>query len=360
MNAPHPDAFHAYLAASEQRSPLFVRGDAAEVLPNLANESVDFCMTSPPYWGLREYGAGGIGQEATVQEYIAKLVSVFGAVKRVLKPTGSFWLNMGDTYQHKSLYGVPWRLAIALVDSQGWVLRNGIVWHKVKGGLDQSSDKLRNVHEYVFHFVKQPKGYFYDADAVKSDPRKSKVVGGAVVSATGVSGVRYHRQIELSTSLSDAEKTRAQEGLDQILDQVRGGELSDSRMIIRGQQRTTHSDASGVSGRAKELAQKGFYFLKYDPKGTKPSDVWEMIPEYTRLRGLHYAPSPESLCLIPLLATCPEDGIVLDPFCGTGTTNAAAFKLGRKSIGIDLCQDYLDYAKRRVFTLFIQNAPFVG
>jgi DNA modification methylase len=269
----------------------------------------------------------------------------------VLKPTGSLWLNIGDTYQNKSLLGIPWRVALSLTDQQGWTLRNSVVWNKVKGGMDNASDKLRNVHEPVFHFVKQPKGYYYDADAIKSDPRKSKVVNGAVVSATGVSGVRYRRQIELSTALSEQEKQNALEALDGILDQVRRGELADFRMVIRGQQRTTHSDSAKVSGRAKELAQKGFYFLKYDPKGTKPSDVWEIIPEDSQIRAEHYAPYPEQLCMIPVLATCPEQGLVLDPFCGTGTTNAVARQLGRKSVGIDLSSEYIGAARRRLLTL---------
>jgi DNA modification methylase len=116
---------------------------------------------------------------------------VFLEVRRILKPTGSFWLNIGDTYQHKCLLGIPWRVAHALMDEQGWILRNNVVWNKVKGGLDNTDDKLRNIHEPVFHFVKQAKGYYYNADAIRHTPKKAHVVNGVVVSATGVSGVRY-------------------------------------------------------------------------------------------------------------------------------------------------------------------------
>lgn len=346
----HADQLKEYLASPEV-SPLFLCGDAREVLCSLPDAIFDCCITSPPYWGLRQYHSGGIGEEPTWQDYVMNLLAILGEVRRVLKPTGSLWLNIGDTYQNKSLLGIPWRVALSLTDQQGWTLRNSVVWNKVKGGMDNASDKLRNVHEPVFHFVKQPKGYYYDADAIKSDPRKSKVVNGAVVSATGVSGVRYRRQIELSTALSEQEKQNALEALDGILDQVRRGELADFRMVIRGQQRTTHSDSAKVSGRAKELAQKGFYFLKYDPKGTKPSDVWEIIPEDSQIRAEHYAPYPEQLCMIPVLATCPEQGLVLDPFCGTGTTNAVARQLGRKSVGIDLSSEYIGAARRRLLTL---------
>ena len=132
-----------------------------------------------------------------------------------------------------------------------------------------------------------------------------------------------------------------------MLEEVREGSLSDFRMIIRGQQRATHSDSERVSGRARELAERGFYFLRYHPNGAKPGDVWDIIPEDTQNRRLHFAPYPEDLCKIPILATCPEDGVVLDPFCGTGTTNLVAFQLGRKSVGIDVSSAYLRHAKER-------------
>src|SRR5205807_8915576 len=134
---------------------------------------------------------------------------------------------------------------------------------------------------------------------------------------------------------------------DTILDEIRLGKLSDFRMIIRGQQRATHSDSEQVSGRARELAERGYYFLKYDPNGAKPSDVWDILPEDTQKRKLHFAPYPEDLCRIPILATCAEGGVVLDPFAGTGTTNLVAFCLGRKSVGIEVSPEYLHSAAER-------------
>jgi DNA modification methylase len=141
----------AEYAVSRQITPMFVVGDALEVLSSMPSESVDCSMTSPPYWGQRAYEGGGIGLERHPEEYIEGLLAVFAQLHRVLKPTGSFWLNMGDAYLDKRLLGLPWRVAIALCDRQGWVLRNDVVWHKVKGGPDNSTDKLRNVHETVFH-----------------------------------------------------------------------------------------------------------------------------------------------------------------------------------------------------------------
>lgn len=334
-----------------QLLPLLLQGDALIVLRELATASIDCVMTSPPYWGKREYENGGIGLEADYRDYVKNLAAICAEIKRVLKPEGSFWLNIGDSYRGKELVGIPWRVAFELVDNQGWVLRNEVVWNKIKGGMDNSKDRLANVHEKLFHFVKQPKGYYYNADAIRSKPREAKVVNGAVVSATGVSGVRYKRQIELSTALSPVEKMAAMTALNQMLADVQAGNISDFRMIVRGQQRTTHSDNEKLSGRAKELRDKGFYFLKYHPKGSKPGDVWDILPEDTQNREAHFAPYPLDLCRIPLLATCPEQGVVLDPFCGTGTTLVAARNLNRKSVGIDISRRYLELAQQRLDTL---------
>lgn len=342
--------FQSYLK-DNRLSPLFFLGDADAVLSEVPSESIDFCMTSPPYWGKRDYSDGGVGLETDYRDYIANLARVFSEVKRVLKSAGSFWLNIGDSYEGKLLLGLPWRVAFTLIESQGWILRNSVVWNKVKGGLDNSRDRLGNVHEIIFHFVKAEQGYYYNVDAIRSNPGKAKVVNGAVVTATGVSGVRYRRQIELSTSLSQEEKKAAFTALDEMLARVKKGEIADFRMIIRGQQRVTHSDSTKVSGRARELNEKGFYFLKYHPKGSKPTDVWDIIPEDTQNRKSHFAPYPEDLCRIPILATCPTGGIALDPFCGTGTTMFAARNLQRKSVGIDISPEYLNIAEERCYCL---------
>lgn len=338
--------------AKPGHSPLFLHGDALAILSEIPDKSLDFCMTSPPYWGKRQYAETGVGLEATPEEYIANLLAIFREVHRVLRSTGSFWLNIGDTYRKKSLLGIPWRVAIRLTDEQGWILRNSVIWNKVKGGPDNATDKLRNVHEHVFHFVKSPLEYYYDADAVRSKPKEARVVNGAVVSATGVTGIRYKRQIELSTELNQHEKDAARAALDEMLQQVVDGKVADFRMIIRGQQRATHSDSESVSGRARELKEKGFYFLRYHPKGSKPSDVWDVLPEDTQKRAAHFAPFPEDLCRLPLLSTCPPDGVALDPFAGTGTLNLAALRLGRKSIGVELASEYLDLARNRCNLLF--------
>ena len=327
-------------------APQFYVGDAFEILQQFPDNCIDCCITSPPYWNKRQYANGGIGLENDYNDYIESLVNVFMQVYRVLKPTGSFWLNIGDTYHQKSLLNIPWRVAIDLTE-KGWILRNTIIWNKVKGGLDNTNDRLRNVYEPMFHFVKQEKLYYYDIDSIRNTPHSTKVVNGAVVSATGVTGVRYKRKIELSTELTDEQKKSAFAALDEILEQVQKGEVSDFRMVIKGAQRTTHSDSERVSGRAKELHEKGFYFLKYNPKGSKPGDIWDIIPEDTQGRTSHFAPYPADLCRTPIILTCPENGIVLDPFVGTGTSCLVAMEYKRKSVGIDIADEYISIAQER-------------
>lgn len=333
---------------------LLVAGDALGCLRSLPPGSVDLVITSPPYWRQRRYAdPTALGGEATVQDYVAALLPIGAEVRRVLKPTGSFWLNLGDTYERKGLCGIPWRVAIALQDA-GWLLRNEVIWHKLKGGPDNARDKLRNVHEHIFHFVRSPRPY-YDVDAVRNTPRPTTNGADGVVTATGVSGVRYRRQIQRSTALTPVERAAALAALDATLAQVAAGELFDFRMVIRGQQRVTHSDATAVSGRAVELARDGYYILPYDRRGSKPGDVWEIVPEGSWRRDAHSAPFPEALCDLPILATCPPGGIVLDPFVGTGTAVVAAVRRGRRGIGIDLSAEYLRTAEGRLAALGVTD-----
>lgn len=333
---------------SDQIDPLLLCGDSLDVLKQIPDQSIDCCMTSPPYWGKREYSSEGIGLEADYSSYIHSMLEITAEIYRVLKPTGSFWLNIGDTYLNKSLQNIPWRIAIAMTDSQNWIQRNAAIWNKVKGNPDNANDKLRNMYEPVFHFVKR-KNYYYNVDVIRNEPKKAIKTGDNPISATGVSGKKYRKQIMESTVLTDDEKDNALRSLDAVLNDVGSGVISDFRMVIRGQQRTTHSNSKKVSGRAKELESKGFYFLKYNPKGSKPGDVWEIIPEDTQKRDdNHFAPYPEELCYLPLKTTCPSNGVVLDPFCGTGTTLKVAKDLGLKSIGIDISLDYIELVRRRL------------
>lgn len=341
-------AWDQLASGAAARPYLLVAGDALASLRALPAACIDMALTSPPYWGQRRYAdPASLGGEPSARDYIAALLPIFAEVRRVLKPTGSLWLNLGDAYDRKSLCGIPWRTVIALQDKQGWLLRNEVIWHKLKGGPDNARDKLRNVHEHLFHLVTGQR-YRYDADAIRNAPRPTATRDGGVVTATGVSGVRYRRQIQRSTALTPAERAAALTALDAALARVAAGELFDFRMIIRGQQRVTHSDSAAVSGRAAELARDGFYILPYHGRGSKPGDVWEIVPEDTHRDDAHFAPFPIDLCTIPILATCPPGGVLLDPFAGTGTALLAATRLGRRAIGIDLSAEYLATARRRL------------
>lgn len=333
---------------------LLVAGEALACLRVLPEASVDMVITSPPYWRQRRYAdPTALGGEATVGEYVAAMLAICAEIGRVLKPTGSFWLNLGDVYERKGLCGIPWRVALALQDEGGWITRNEVIWHKLKGGPDNAHDKLRNVHEHIFHFVRSARPY-YDADAIRNAPRATTTGAVGVVTATGVSGVRYRRQIQRSTALNATERAAALAALDATLARVAAGDLFDFRMVIRGEQRVTHSDSTAVSGRAIELARDGFYILPYHSGGSKPGDVWEIVPEDSWRRDAHNAPFPEALCAIPILATCPPGGLVLDPFAGTGTAIVAAVRRGRRGLGIDLSAEYLLTAQKRLATLGVE------
>lgn len=218
----------------------------------------------------------------------------------------------------------------------------------MKGSMSNSKDSLGSEYEPMFHFVKSKSGYYYDADSVRKKPRSAQVKNGVVVSATGVSGVRYKRKIELSTELTDEQRENAFKALEETLERIKNGELSDFRMVIKGaNQRVTNGNTTNISGRAKELQEKGFYFLYYNPNGSMISDVWQIVPEDTQGRKLHFAPFPEDLVKTPIVLTCPKNGIVLDPFVGTVTTSYVATQLGRKSIGIDMDREYLEITEDR-------------
>jgi len=314
------------------------------------DESVNCIITSPPYWGMRIYDnaedAHEIGNELDFKQYADNLTNIFLEAKRVLTSNGSLWLNLGDKYNNKALMGMPWRVAISLIDT-GWILRNDVIWNQLKG-TQSCKDRLRDSYEHFFHFVKNKK-YYYDADAIRIKPTKQPyMANGVITSSTGVNGSKYKKLIKESAELTKEEKKNALQALEETLAAVKNGDLNDFRMTIRGAQRAWHSNDTRVSGRAKELETKGFYIMKIGAKGCLPTDIWDIVTEDTWRKDNHCAVFPESLLKIPILATSPLDGIVLDPFSGTGSTVAASIKLGRKGIGIDLSKKYLEISMKRI------------
>ncbi|MBR4961328.1 MAG: site-specific DNA-methyltransferase, partial [Clostridia bacterium] len=221
-------------------------------------------------------------------------------------------------------------------------------WNQIKG-TQSCRDRFRDIYEHVFQFVKSSK-YYFDAESIRIIPEVDayEMADGTIVSATGVSGKKYFKQIEFSTALTTEEKKNALNALNETLEEMRCGEVVDFRMTIRGEQRSFHGENSKISGRAKELYEKGFYIMKMRKKGYLPSDIWRIVPEDKWRKDAHCAVFPEELLKTPILSTCPVGGIVLDPFSGTGSTVSAAVKLGRKGIGIDLSEKYTEVAQKRL------------
>lgn len=330
----------------------FILGDSVNVLKTIPDECIDCVITSPPYWQQRVYEdytgelSDIIGSESTPDEYVENLMQVIREIHRILKPTGTFWLNIGDKFWKKCLMGMPWRVALQM-EKEGWVLRSDVIWDQMKG-TQSCKDRFRDIYEHVFQFVKSNK-YYFDADAVRIIPDKDAYEkNGEITSATGVTGKKYFAQIQNSTTLSEEERKNALAALEQTLQEMRKGEVVDFRMTIRGEQRAYHSESRKISGRAKELYEKGYYIVKMRKKGFLPSNVWRIVPEDTWRKDAHCAVFPEELLRVPILATCPAGGVVLDPFSGTGSTVDAAIRLGRRGIGIDISKQYVEVAEKRL------------
>ena len=324
-----------------------IAGDSIKVLASFPSQTVDCVITSPPYWGQRIYaGSAGIGQEADFSSYLNNLLGVLRETKRVLKDGGSLWLNMGDRYRNKNLMGMPWRVALALKEDD-WILRQDIIWNKVR--MTQSSkDRFRTLHEYVFHFTKKPKYYFDRLSILEKHKYGPTYKNGKLTSIYGVTGETYRKTIRTTKHLTAAEKKTANAALDSVLDDMKNGKIMDFRMIIRGHQRPYQGSDDRISGRAKELKTRGYYFKMQRSEGRMPSNIWNIVPEDTHRDDIHCAVYPTDLLRMPIKATCPDGGIVLDPFMGTGTTVVAALKHGKRGIGIDISDEYVANARRRV------------
>lgn len=319
-----------------------LQGDALEVLKGLPEGIAQTCVTSPPYWGLRDYCvAGQIGQEGTPEEYVDRLVGVFAEIKRVLRDDGTLWLNLGDTYAGtgskgdckdpknpsgrngqaiavnncvssllpKNLVGIPWRVAFAL-QADGWYLRQDIIWAKPNPMPESVTDRCTKSHEYIFLLSKSPK-YYYNAEAIAEPAAESTI----------------------DRMLQDIEQ---QTGSDRIQGKTNGN-MKACAPRYKGKKYTEDPEHfyRTKSGNA--------YALR--PLRNKRS-VWAVSTN--RFTGAHFATFPEKLIEPCILAGSPEGGLVLDPFFGSGTTGIVAARLGRRWIGVEINPQYADMAANRI------------
>ena len=261
-----------------------IPGDCIAGLRTLPDASVNCCVTSPPYWGLRDYGHDGqIGLESTPEEYVARMVEVFREVRRVLRDDGTLWLNLGDSYKGgKQLVGIPWRVAFAL-QADGWWLRQDIIWHKPNPMPESVRDRCTKAHEYVFLLTKSER-YYYDAEAIKEPAKCSS------------EGIRFGGR--------------------------KYGDSNDPK----------HATKSGNVSKEYSVANK--------------RSVWAVATK--PYSGAHFAVMPPDLVEPSIKAGCPEGGTVLDPFAGSGTVLAVAAELGRNAIGCELNAEYIALAERRI------------
>ncbi|MBL8891826.1 MAG: site-specific DNA-methyltransferase [Planctomycetaceae bacterium] len=270
-------------------------GDARVVLDRLPANSVHTIVTSPPYFGQRDYQHDGqIGREKNADQYIDNLVAVFEAARRVLRPDGTLWLNLGDKYEDSRLLGLPWRVALALA-AEGWILRSDIIWHKPNAMPSAVKSRPTTDHEYVFLFSRESE-YYYDADAIREPhltfSEHSKMKGG-----------------------------RGHFG-------KRGG-----------------TPEQGKNGGQANL-HDGRWDQAFHPLGRNKRTVWS-VP-LGKFRDAHFAVFPQDLIRPCIKAGAPENGVVLDPFFGAGTVGVVAVELGRKYVGIELNPDYVALAQRRL------------
>lgn len=395
-------------------NPTVLIGDVVEQLKRIPSNSIDLAITSPPYWGQRDYGIKGqIGIEQTPEEYIDKLLITFNELRRVLKDTGSFFLNIGDKYVGKNLQMIPFKLAIKM-QSYGWALRNTIIWHKTNAMPSSLKDRFTNTYEPILFFVKNPDNYltpdyYFNLDTIripsktefktelpltlsieeyntmKHKPDKksdyngkfkdtNKINLGASPGARlSVNGEFYSKQrvyniddelelkiIDLLRKYRDIRKISSKE-IDRYFGYKdtaghwfrldKGG-----RTIPKPEDWYKLKELLGIKETEyDEIITKEHYVLqtvKPNPLGKNPGDVWDFPT--AKIKDSHFAVFPEELPKRIIASACPINGIVLDPFAGSGTTLKVAKNLEMRSIGIELNTDYLKIIEKRCGTIEVK------
>ena len=308
-----------------------INKDILNATHDLKNNSIKCVITSPPYYKARNYGnTDQIGLEETPEKYVESLVNVFEGLRPKVTSDGNLFVNLGDKYDNnKSLMLIPTLFAVKMIDN-GWILRNKIIWYKPNHQPSPVKDRLTNTYEEIFHFTKQRK-YYYDLDSIRIpiefDEKESEKVFE-----------RFKGRIEQS-GLSEEQKYLATEELIRL--HVDNRINKDARLKISGSHKPLFGGDTNLSGRAKELETKGFYFHCNNPKGKNLGDLLSV--SIKAHKGIHEAVFPKEL-VTPLIKVGSGEGdLVLDPFAGTGTTCRVAEELGRVGIGVELNSEYVKY-----------------
>lgn len=284
-------------------------GDNVELMREMESDSIDTIVTSPPYWGLRNYNVGGqIGLEPTLDEYHARLLEVTAECMRVLKPTGVMFWDHGDSYGDKSLDMQNERLIIRMIDDQGWILRNRIIWSKSNAMPSSVADRFSNKYEPVYMLVKSKK-YWFDLDAVR-------------VPFKDASEVQYRKKLRANKEYNVKEPYKTNTPYKHNTARITSQE-SPNRMW---------DDAESLE---RQIAA-----------GKNPGDVWTIPTQPTSFA--HFATFPTALIETMIKVGCPEEGTVLDPFAGSGTVGEVARKLNRNAILLELNPEYKKLISKRI------------
>jgi len=302
-------------------------GDALAIARQLPEDSVNCICTSPPYFGLRNYGdPGQYGHEPSVAEYVERLRVLFAELRRVLADDGTAWLNIGESYARKNMLGIPWSVALAL-QADGWFLRNAIVWEKIKTVPESVVDRLSNRYEHIF-LLSKAANYWFDLDPIRDERKDPKPDAG------WSQWDQHPYQPSERLKGMPERKAKCRELLSQGVGQEKAAELAG---VSKG---VAWELANGIERGIHKRSRKATGDVN---RGTNPGDVWKICTE--SVPG-HPAVYPLALPARCIVAGCKPGGTVLDPFSGSGTTGLAAQQLGRSYIGIDINAQYLDLSLR--------------
>lgn len=301
-------------------------GDCIASMQAMPAQSVHCCVTSPPYFGLRDYGhAGQIGLEDTPEAFVSRLVEVFREVRRVLRDDGTLWLNLGDSYgASKQLLGIPWRVAFAL-QADGWYLRQDIIWHKPNPMPESVRDRCTKAHEYLFLLSKSER-YFFDSEAMKEPAAQSSVK-------------RWSQNVD------------GQHGSDRVPGKTNGPmkAVGGPRSARDSFKRSGSKRLTVIPGQSIGTHRPDREESTYDTFTRNRRSVWTVA---TRpYKGAHFATYPPDLIRPCVQAGCPAGGTVIDPFGGSGTTAQVALEEGRAAILCELNPAYAELARQRIANL---------